>query len=125
MGGFQSGCDSIRSIKQYEKQVIAIQSYLEGAKMDMPIIFREVGTKNIAMRHNDLLVIELKVEDCDVTRVLLDTGSLVDLIFKETFKKMDIGTKNQTKRETAYELRQRNHDDHWDNQASCTHRWYH
>lgn len=44
----------------------------------MPIIFGEADTKNLAMPHDDPLVIELKVEDYDITRVLIDTGSLVD-----------------------------------------------
>ncbi|CAA7024975.1 unnamed protein product [Microthlaspi erraticum] len=33
---------------------------------------------------------ELMIGDCEVTRVLINTGSTVDLIFKETLQKMEL-----------------------------------
>lgn len=40
--------------------------------------------------HNDPLVIELLIGDYEVKHILIDTNSLVDLIFKETLNKMEI-----------------------------------
>lgn len=83
MRGFQTGNSSVRSIKQYKGNP-SPQNFPERNEIEMPIIFGEDDTKNLSMPHNDPLVDELKVEDCDVTRVIIDTGSSVDLIFKET-----------------------------------------
>ena len=43
-----------------------------------------------AKPRNDLLVIELTIRYIDVARVLIDTGSLADIIFKDTLEKMGI-----------------------------------
>ncbi|KFK42631.1 hypothetical protein AALP_AA1G020200 [Arabis alpina] len=90
MGGLQPVHASVQSLKKYEKMNQADQDCYGRAEVDMPIIFSEADTKDLAMPHNDPLVIELKIEDCNVTRVLIDTGSAVDVIFKDTLKRMDI-----------------------------------
>ena len=54
------------------------------------ISFKGGETADQAKPRNDLLVIELTIRDIDVARVLIDTGSLVDIIFKDTLKKMKI-----------------------------------
>ena len=53
-------------------------SFKGGAKVDR------------AKPRNDLLVIELTIQDIDVAKVLTDTGSSVDIIFKDTLEKMEI-----------------------------------
>ncbi|KFK22785.1 hypothetical protein AALP_AAs69847U000200 [Arabis alpina] len=90
MGGLQPIHASVQSLKKYEKMSQADQDCYGRTEIDMPIIFSEADTKDLAMPHNNPLVIELKVKDCDVTRVLIDTGSAVDVIFKDTLKQMDI-----------------------------------
>ncbi|KAG7594099.1 Zinc finger CCHC-type [Arabidopsis thaliana x Arabidopsis arenosa] len=42
------------------------------------------------MPHNDPLVITLAIGDHDVCRVLIDTGSTIDVIFRETLRQMNI-----------------------------------
>ena len=54
------------------------------------ISFKGGETADQAKPRNDLLVIELTIRDIDVARVLIDTGSLVDIIFKDTLGKMKI-----------------------------------
>ncbi|KAF2545788.1 hypothetical protein F2Q70_00020918 [Brassica cretica] len=54
------------------------------------ISFKEGATVDRAKPRNDLLVIELTIRDIDVARVLIDTGSLADIIFKDTLEKMGI-----------------------------------
>lgn len=44
----------------------------------------------VHMPHNNSLLIDIGISDCTVTKVLVDTGSLVDLIFKSTLVKMGI-----------------------------------
>ncbi|KAF8098602.1 hypothetical protein N665_0263s0031 [Sinapis alba] len=42
------------------------------------------------MPHNDYLLVEVGIGDCNVTKILEDTGSSVDMIFKSTLVKMGI-----------------------------------
>ncbi|XP_024014251.1 uncharacterized protein LOC112088194 [Eutrema salsugineum] len=62
----------------------------EQANDDLTKRDREVDAEGVDMPHNDLLVIELRIADCEVSRILIDTGSSVDLIFKETLDKMEL-----------------------------------
>ncbi|KAF8044652.1 hypothetical protein N665_7333s0001 [Sinapis alba] len=43
---------------------------------------------DIDQPHNDPQLVELQIGTCEVTRVLIDTGSSVDLIFRQTLEKM-------------------------------------
>ena len=54
------------------------------------ISFKGGATVDRAKPWNDLLVIELTIRDVNVARVLIDTGSLADIIFKDTLEKMGI-----------------------------------
>ena len=54
------------------------------------ISFKGGATVDQAKPRNDLLVIELTIRDIDIARVLIDTGSSVDIIFKDTLEKMEI-----------------------------------
>lgn len=51
------------------------------------MIFMESDTDMLDKPHNDHLVIELLIDDCEVTHILVYTRSSVDLIVKETVKK--------------------------------------
>ena len=42
------------------------------------------------MPHDDALVITIDMSNCEVARVLIDVGSSVDLIFKDTLTRMGI-----------------------------------
>lgn len=92
MRGFQTSSDSILSIKQYERKAIAVQSHPNSFEKHMPVTFREADINGLDKRHNDPMVIEILVEDCEMTRVLNDTGSSVDQMFKETLKKWRLAT---------------------------------
>lgn len=87
--------DSKRLIKEHEGKAVTSQKWQQMTQVNLvgevlPIISTEVNTKGIDMPHNDPLVIELDIKDFMVIRVLTDTSSLVDLIYKETPKKMGI-----------------------------------
>ncbi|XP_013624817.1 uncharacterized protein LOC125600455 [Brassica napus] len=46
------------------------------------------------MPHNDLLFIDIGIGECQVTKVLVDTGSSVNLIFQDMLDKMGIDLRN-------------------------------
>ena len=46
------------------------------------------------MPHNDSLLIDIRIGECQVTKVLVDTGSSVDLIFRDTLDKMGINLRD-------------------------------
>ncbi|KFK23703.1 hypothetical protein AALP_AAs60498U000100 [Arabis alpina] len=55
-----------------------------------PITVDEQDTEGLDQQHNDPLVINLTVYDFNVARVLIGTGSSVDVIFKKTLERMKI-----------------------------------
>ncbi|XP_013651109.1 uncharacterized protein LOC106355765 [Brassica napus] len=56
---------------------------------DHQISFSAADTRGISMPHNDPLI-DIGIGECQVTKVLVDTGSSVDLIFRDTLDKMGI-----------------------------------
>ncbi|XP_024013329.1 uncharacterized protein LOC112087617 [Eutrema salsugineum] len=93
MGGLSTCNDSVRSIKKYGRQVMLAQKWQVKSPKTADcgaITFTEADTEGVDMPHNDPLVVELRIADCEVSRILVDTGSSVDLIFKETLDKMDV-----------------------------------
>uniref|UniRef100_A0A1J3HXG1 Retrovirus-related Pol polyprotein from transposon opus n=1 Tax=Noccaea caerulescens TaxID=107243 RepID=A0A1J3HXG1_NOCCA len=94
MGGLPTCNDSVRSIKEYGRKTITSQQWTQNIGSDLndpsSIVFRESDTHGLHTPHNDPLVIELMIGDCDVSRILIDTGSTVDLIFEETLRKMEL-----------------------------------
>ncbi|XP_024009914.1 uncharacterized protein LOC112085125 [Eutrema salsugineum] len=97
MGGLLSCNDSVRLIKVHERKSTPTEMWVAKIRAtnaqdmsDKGITFSEEDAEGVDQPHNDPLVIQIRVADCDVTRVLVDTGSSVDLIFKEALKKMDL-----------------------------------
>lgn len=89
MGGFQTCNDSVRSIKEYERKT-ATSQWQRSTSNDVPLTFMEADTDMLDKPYNNPLVIEQLIGDCEVTCILVDIGSSVDLIFKETLHKMEI-----------------------------------
>ena len=54
------------------------------------ISFKGRATVNQTKPRNVLLVIELTIQNIDVARVLIDTGSSANIIFKNTLERMKI-----------------------------------
>ncbi|KAI3457107.1 hypothetical protein Pfo_013770 [Paulownia fortunei] len=52
--------------------------------------------KGLQAPHNDILVITATVANFDVARIMVDTGSLVDVLFYEAYKKMNLDITLQT-----------------------------
>ena len=58
------------------------------------ISFDEEETRHLERSHDDALVITLDVANFEVSRILVDTGSSVDLIFLGTLERMRISRAN-------------------------------
>ncbi|XP_024007765.1 uncharacterized protein LOC112083885 [Eutrema salsugineum] len=55
-----------------------------------PLVFTEAGTIGLYKPHNDALVVELLLDDVEVSRILVDTGSSVNIIFKEALDQLEL-----------------------------------
>ncbi|KFK31115.1 hypothetical protein AALP_AA6G069900 [Arabis alpina] len=93
MGGSQYCADNETSIEAYQRRADVCANISSPAKPRLSsdsITFDEKDTEGLDQPHNDLLVINLTVYDFNVAHVLIDTGSLVDVIFKKTLERMKI-----------------------------------
>lgn len=59
---------------------------------DCCITFIEVETRRVAHPHDDALVISLCVSNMTICRILVDNGSTVNIIFKEAFDQLVVGS---------------------------------
>lgn len=91
MDGLQSYNDYVRSIKEYGRKANTSQKWQQQSpSSNASLTFTYADTDELDKPHNNPLFIELLVRDCEMTYILVDTGSSVDLIFKETLDKMSI-----------------------------------
>ncbi|XP_024014629.1 uncharacterized protein LOC112088517 [Eutrema salsugineum] len=91
MGGSQYYQDTVSSIKAYQRRAEAKENWTEPTDLSNTVIsFAEEETAGIDRPHNDPLVIKLTIKDHDVARVLNDTGSSVNVIFRETLRRIGI-----------------------------------
>ncbi|XP_018453727.2 uncharacterized protein LOC108824849 [Raphanus sativus] len=92
MGGSPPCGDSVRSIKDYRRQATSSRKWPTKPENDHQITYSPDDALGIHMPHNDPLLVELGIGDCQVTKILIDTGSSVDLIFRDTLDKMGVDT---------------------------------
>ena len=93
MGGVASCNDSVRSIRAYQRKGDIANRWNTWARKDPQIFgtpplesnmmtFEAADAEATNFPHNDPLVVKVMIADCKVSRVLVDTGSLVNLIFR-------------------------------------------
>ncbi|XP_024009358.1 uncharacterized protein LOC112084454 [Eutrema salsugineum] len=81
----------INMIMAYQRRAEAKENWTEPTDIPNTVIsFAEEETAGIDRPHNDPLVVELTIRDHDVARVLIDTGSSVNVVFRETLRRMGI-----------------------------------
>ncbi|KAG7600736.1 Ribonuclease H-like superfamily [Arabidopsis suecica] len=99
MGGSKLFRDSISAIKQHERKASSpvVKKVRVSREQPPEITFSESETDQLDKPHDDALVITLDIAHCEVSRVLIDTGSSVDLIFLDTLTRMGI-SKHDVKR---------------------------
>ena len=96
MGGSKLFRDSISGIKQHERKIVtSVAKKNKTNRADCPeISFSEEETNDFNKPHDNALVITLDIANCEVQRILIDTGSSVDLIFLDTLVRMGIPKKD-------------------------------
>ena len=90
MGGSPPCRDSVWAVKDYKRQATTSQKWPPPVENDHQITFSALDTKGVHMPHNDPLLVDLDIGECLVTKFLIDTGSSVDLIFRDTLDKMGV-----------------------------------
>ncbi|KAG7595380.1 Ribonuclease H-like superfamily [Arabidopsis thaliana x Arabidopsis arenosa] len=92
MGGSKLFRDSISAIKQHERKASSpvVKKVRVSREQPPEITFSESETDQLDKPHDDASVITLDIAHCEVSRVLIDTGSSVDLIFLDTLTRMGI-----------------------------------
>ncbi|KAG7572390.1 hypothetical protein ISN44_As09g007540 [Arabidopsis suecica] len=91
LGGSKLCRDTVNAIKKHRRNV-SLKASL-GEEVDFQgasISFDEEETRHLERPHDDALVITLDVANFEVSRILIDTGSSVDLIFLGTLERMGI-----------------------------------
>ncbi|KAG7547960.1 Retrotransposon gag domain [Arabidopsis suecica] len=96
MGGSKLFRDSISAIKQHERRTNSpVVKKARVIEEQLPeVTFSESETSQLDKPHDDALVITLDIAHCEVSPVLIDTGSSVDLIFLDTLTRMGISKQN-------------------------------
>ncbi|XP_048614819.1 uncharacterized protein LOC125587766 [Brassica napus] len=90
MGSSPPCGNSVRSVMDYRRQVATSQRWPTRPPNHPPITFSPDDAEGIHVPHNDHLLVVLGIGEYDVTKILIDTGSSVDLIFRGTLQKMGV-----------------------------------
>ena len=72
-------------------ETLKVQAVSKLPRLDTTIAFSDADLEGCQHPHDDLLVIRAVVANKTVHRVLIDNGSLANIIFTSAFDKMGIG----------------------------------
>ncbi|KAK1390010.1 hypothetical protein POM88_018188 [Heracleum sosnowskyi] len=89
-GGSTLGRDSKTSKKRYAKQVYNLYQF-QSAKQAMPIMFTEDDYEDVIWPHEDPLLINPVIGQNKIRKVLVDGGSSVNILYHQTYGKMNFG----------------------------------
>jgi len=91
LGGSKLCHNYVSAIKKHRPNVLLKSSLSEEVNYQCSSVsFDEEETRHIERPHDDALVITLDVANFKISRILVDTGSSVDLIFLGTLERMGI-----------------------------------
>ena len=95
MGGMAITGSSKKARKTYLRMVQNVQltgSVPKIARRESPIIgFSKEDASRLHHPRNDALVVSIRIEDYNMHRVLVDNGSLADILYYPAFQQMGIG----------------------------------
>ncbi|GAV90972.1 hypothetical protein CFOL_v3_34372, partial [Cephalotus follicularis] len=94
-GGVASGGDHKNGRKAYERQSLAVQQVHHSKRLrtggdEEVICFSEVDYKGVRLPHDDPVVVTLMVELFTIKRILTDSGSSADILYKHAFDQLRI-----------------------------------
>ncbi|XP_010424265.1 PREDICTED: uncharacterized protein LOC104709331 [Camelina sativa] len=94
MGGLAACRDSVCSIKAYRQGLEVKREWLAQSTQPTtnsdPIVFTEADASRLTGPHNDPLVVEMEISESMVTKILIDIGSSVNVIFKDVLIQMEV-----------------------------------
>ncbi|GKV42235.1 hypothetical protein SLEP1_g49664 [Rubroshorea leprosula] len=94
-GGLEAGGMSSKQRKLYVREV-KHQNRAQKRKLDdadwkdQPITFTPTNLEGVVTPHNDPLVISVMINNCQVQRVLVDTGSALDIMYYHCFESLGL-----------------------------------
>ncbi|GAV80367.1 hypothetical protein CFOL_v3_23828 [Cephalotus follicularis] len=94
-GGVASGGDHKNARKAYGRQSLAVQQVHHSKRLktsgdEEVITFSEADYEGVRLPHNDLVVVTLLVELFTMKRILIDSGSSADILYKNAFDQLRI-----------------------------------
>ncbi|XP_024009949.1 uncharacterized protein LOC112085152 [Eutrema salsugineum] len=92
MGAIEACSYSVRAIKEYRRQAASAPKAPQDPPKGTPLVFTEADTIGLHKPHNDALVVELLLDGVEVSRILVDTGSSVNIIFKEALDQLELAS---------------------------------
>lgn len=95
MRGFLDCNDSFRSIKEHQRKIATSEKWKPSALDELKgqfenLTFSKADVYKLDIPHNDSLVIEPQIADCDVSRVFINTGGSVDVFKTDMLDKMEL-----------------------------------
>jgi hypothetical protein len=93
-GGFGGGGESNSARKAYARQyfeVYSVQKPPKSQKRDAQVIgFSDDDYAGVSLPHTDALVLSLVIANHKIHRILIDTGSSADILYRSAFEQMKI-----------------------------------
>ncbi|XP_010518554.1 PREDICTED: uncharacterized protein LOC104793827 [Camelina sativa] len=91
MGGLAGCNDLVMSIRDYAKKTEMKKSWPSKISSEnTSIAFDDSDLEGLDLPHNDPLVVEFLIGESEVTRILIDTRSSVNVIFRNVLAQMEI-----------------------------------
>ncbi|XP_050222771.1 uncharacterized protein LOC126672864 [Mercurialis annua] len=95
MGG-STGGDSNTTRKKAARTVYSVSPGAPNAKKFRSVSFSEVDSHGLSVPHEDALVVKGRLNNFEVSRMLVDTGSSVNMITMEVFGRIGLKKENLT-----------------------------
>ncbi|XP_077222103.1 uncharacterized protein LOC143855942 [Tasmannia lanceolata] len=95
-GGLTSGGPTISGQKAYATQIHAVEAPTKKLRSDPTdsreqIVFSEKDYDDVSLPHDNAIVVRLIIANFSVSKVMIDTGSSVNILHYNAFKEMHLG----------------------------------